>query len=187
MKTLTAIVSGTLVLILGTFVPQMGIAQELPASVGTGMLVSKTDSPVPCGVVGAVQNLKEFTNSTGEITKVQLYIRTSALYFDDYYDDHVSPEVVAVDPILTAKLFAGPVTVALGIGAQWEIVSGADNYLPVMGGEVGWQAIPEYVSVNAGCYYLPRGEHQADYVLPTISLGLDGPKLVEAFTGWLTE
>jgi hypothetical protein len=106
---------------------------------------------------------------------------------DDYYTDEANPEVVAVDPVLTGKLFAGPVTVALGVGGQWEIVSGGDKFLPVFAAELGWRFVPEYVSLNVGCNYLPVGGHEADKVLATVSLGLDAPALVEAFTGWLTK
>jgi hypothetical protein len=175
-----------IVLILGTFVPLLGTTAELPATVGAGLLVSETSHPLPVFATGAVQNLKEFAGSSG-VTKIQLYVRGTALYIDDYYADQVTPEVLALDPVLMTKLFAGPITVGLGVGGQWEVVSGADNFLPVFGGELGWNCIPEYLTINVGAWYLPVGEHKADLMLGTVGLGLDAPKLVSAFTGWLAK
>ena len=160
-------------------------AQELPASYGFGMLVAKGESPVPAGFVTLHQNLKEIKGESGA-TKMQFYISGSTMYLDDYYFDRVDANVLGIEGVPTLKLFANKVTLAVGVGARWEVASGDDGLKWPVVGEVGWRIVPEYASINFGFSYIPMNQHRADYWFPSVSVGLDGPKVLTAFTSWLT-
>ena len=160
-------------------------AQELPASYGFGMLVAHDKTPVPAGFVTLHQNLKEFKGESGA-TKMQFYLSGSTLYLDDYYSDRVDANVLGIEGIPTLKLFANKITLAIGAGARWEVASGDDGLKWPVIGELGWRIVPEYASINLGITIIPMNQHRADYWFPSVSIGLDGPKVLTAFTSWLT-
>ena len=160
-------------------------AQELPASYGFGMLVAHDKTPVPAGFVTFHQNLHEIKGESG-ITKMQFYLSGSTLYLDDYYSDRVDANVLGIEGVPTLKLFTKNVTLAVGAGARWEVAAGDDGLKWPVVGEVGWVFAPEYASINFGFAYIPMNQHRADYWFPSVSIGLDGPKVLTAFTSWLT-
>ena len=160
-------------------------AQELPGTYGFGMLVAKESTPVPAFFTSFNQNIHKIVGESGT-TKMQFSIDATTMYLDDYYSDRVDANVLGIEAIPTIKLFAGKTTLAVGFGGRWEVASGDDGFKFPVTGELGWIFAPGYASFNVGFAYIPMNQHRPDYWFPTVSVGLDGPKVLTAFTGWLT-
>lgn len=181
MKRLLILFLGAIVLALGTVQ-----AQDQPESFGIAYLTTETQHSVPAGLVGFTKNVKTFFTVAG-VPKFQFSFKGHGLYFDDYYQGSYDPEVIAASPLICAKLFKGPVTVAGYTGGSWEFAAGANDWKWAAGAEIGYIIDPDYLSLNVSATCYPRNEGLPDYWLFGVTVGTNSTKALEAFTEWLTE
>lgn len=174
------LIFGTLVLFLST----CAFAQEqtLPSTIGYGSIVRDGAHPITVKALGFTKNLKTFTSATNS-TVLQVYGEEVSFAPTDYFVDG-SNIPIAVSPTLNARLSKGSFGLAVGLGGQFDFVSGDDNdqWTWLSSARFDYAVFRDYAGLYVGANNLEGGVYALH-----CGITFNSEHLAETGWGWLTK
>lgn len=151
-------------------------AQELPTVFCGGALFNGTQTAVPAGQIGVNTNIitKQGVNQK---VKAQLSLRGLTYFADDYYPTEGTSELQALSGLTFGHVYYGQWSLGVGVGPQWEIKSGADEWRFPFALEVGWQPF-EGLGFFVGGQYVPVGGGVKDIIFANAGAAVDWKALL---------